>query len=152
MRLIALLCLRGFSPNLTGLAFAGVMSSWTPSEGEAAMLTCSILTRAVEGPAADVHDRMPVILPDEVQSAWIDPKQTDSEKALALAREKAVTAVEHFRVSPRVNNAKNQSAELIEPFENPAWLVTIIRSADCLISRLVGHLTQDSLPLSVATH
>jgi len=132
MRLIALLCLRGFSPNLTGLAFAGVISSWTPSEGEAAMLTCSILTRAVEGPAADVHDRMPVILPDEVQSAWIDPKQTDSEKALALAREKAVTAVEHFRVSPRVNNAKNQSAELIEPFENPAWLVTIIRSADCL--------------------
>ena len=48
------------------------------------------------------------------------PKQTDSEKALALAQEKAVTAVEHFRVSPRVNNAKNQSAELIEPFENPA--------------------------------
>ena len=76
----------------------------------------------------------------------------DSEKVLALAREKSVTALEQYAVSTRVSNAKNQSAELIEPFENPAWLVAIIRSADCLISRLVGHLTQDSLPLSVATH
>jgi putative SOS response-associated peptidase YedK len=102
------------------LAFAGVMSLWTTSEGEPAMLTCSILTRASEGPAADVHDRMPVILPDEAQSAWIDPKQTNSEKALALAQEKAVTAVQHHPVATRVNNAKNKGADLIEPFENPA--------------------------------
>jgi putative SOS response-associated peptidase YedK len=102
------------------LAFAGVMSSWTPAEGEPAMLTCSILTRAAQGPAADVHNRMPVILPYDVQSAWMDPKQTDSEKALAMANEKAVTSVEHYPVSTRVNNAKNQGAELIAPFENPA--------------------------------
>ena len=44
----------------------------------------------------------------------------DSEKVLALARENAVTAVDHHPVSTRVNNAKGQSAELIEPFENPA--------------------------------
>jgi putative SOS response-associated peptidase YedK len=102
-------------PNNRLLAFAGVMLSWTPSEGEPAMLTCSILTRAAEGPAADVHDRMPVILPDEAQSAWLDTKQTDSEKALVLAQEKAVTAVDHHSVATRVNNSKNQGAELIEP-------------------------------------
>ena len=89
-----------------------------PAEGEAPMLTCSILTRAAEGPAADIHDRMPVILPDDAQSTWIDPKQTDSEKALAL--EKAVTAVEHHPVATRVNNAKNEGAELIEPLETLA--------------------------------
>ena len=71
-------------PDNRVLAFAGVMSSWTSPEGEPTMLTCSILTRAAEGPAAQVHDRMPVILPDDAQSAWIDPGQTDSEKALAL--------------------------------------------------------------------
>jgi len=58
---------------------------------------------------------MPVILPDDIQSAWLNPKQTDSEKALALAQDKAVTAVEHYRVSPRVNNAKNEGADLIKP-------------------------------------
>jgi putative SOS response-associated peptidase YedK len=105
-------------PGIRPLTFAGVMSSWTSPEGKSAILTCSILTRAAEGPAAEVHDRMPVILPDEAQSAWIDLKQTDSEKALALAQERAVTAVEHYRVSPRVNNAKNEGAELIEPIDN----------------------------------
>ena len=102
------------------LAFAGVMSAWTSPEGEAAMLTCSILTRTAKGPPAQVHDRMPAVLPEEAQSAWVDPKQTDSEKALALAYEKAVTAVEHYRVSPRVNYSKNEGAELIEPLENVA--------------------------------
>ena len=56
-----------------------------------------------------------MILPDEPQSAWLDPKQTVGKEALALAKEKAVTAVEHHPVSKRVNNAKNQGAELIEP-------------------------------------
>jgi putative SOS response-associated peptidase YedK len=83
---------------------------WSPSEGESSMLTCSILTRAAEGPAADVHDRMPVILLEEALPAWVDPRQTDSEKALALAQEKAVTALEHYPVSTRVNNAKNEGA------------------------------------------
>ena len=63
-------------------------------------------------------DRMPVILPDEAQSAWLDPKQTDGEKALALAQENAVTAVEHYPVSKRVNNAKNEGVKLIEPIED----------------------------------
>jgi putative SOS response-associated peptidase YedK len=63
------------------------------------------------GPGADVHDRMPVILPEEAQPAWVDPRQTGSEKALALAQEKAVTALQHYPVSTRVNNAKNEGAD-----------------------------------------
>jgi putative SOS response-associated peptidase YedK len=84
------------------------------------MLTCAILTRAAESPATDVHDRMPVIQSGETQSAWLDPKQTDSKEALAQAQEKPVTAAEHHPVATRVNNAKNQRAELIEPIDNPA--------------------------------
>jgi len=42
-----------------------------------------------------------------------------SEKVSALAREKTVTALEHYPVSTRVNNPKNQGEALIEPFENP---------------------------------
>jgi putative SOS response-associated peptidase YedK len=86
------------------------MSSWSPPEGETSMLTCSILTRR-RGPAADVHRRMPVILPVEAQPAWVDPRQTGSEKALALAQEKAVPALQHYPVSTRVNNAKNEGAD-----------------------------------------
>ena len=72
---------------------AGVISLWTPPEGEPAMLTCSILTRAAEGPAADVHDHMPVILPQPAHSTWLHPEQTDAGKVLGIAREVAVTQV-----------------------------------------------------------
>jgi len=104
-------------PGNRVLAFAGVMSLWTPPEGEPAMLTCSILTRGAEGPAADVHDRMPVILPQQAHSTWLDPEQTDAGKVLGIAREVAVTQVEFYAVNQRVNNAKNQGAELVEPLQ-----------------------------------
>jgi putative SOS response-associated peptidase YedK len=97
------------------LAFAAVMSSWTPPDSDAAQLTCSILTHAAAGPAVQVHDRMPVILPQSAHSTWLDPEQTDAGKVLGIARELSVTQVEFHPVSPRVNNARNQGAELIEP-------------------------------------
>jgi putative SOS response-associated peptidase YedK len=99
------------------LAFAGVTSSWTPGEREPAMLTCSILTRAAEGPAAEIHERMPVVLPQPTHVAWLDPEQTDAGKVLGIAREVAVSQVEFYPVSKRVNNSKNEGAGLIEPLE-----------------------------------
>ena len=63
---------------------------------------------------------MPVILPQTVHDAWLDPKQSDAGKALELARRIHVTGVEYFPVSTRVNYAKNEGAELLEPFPNPA--------------------------------
>jgi putative SOS response-associated peptidase YedK len=50
----------------------------------------------------------------------LDPEQADAGKVLSIAREVAVTQVEFYPVSKRVNNAKNEGAELIAPFEIPA--------------------------------
>jgi len=49
--------------------------------------------------------------------AWLDPEQTDAGKVLGVAREVAVTQMEVYPVSKRVNYAKNEGAELIEPFQ-----------------------------------
>ena len=38
---------------------------------------------------------------------------------IALAREHPVTEFEHYPVSTLVNNAKNEGADLIEPFASP---------------------------------
>ena len=100
--------------------FAGLMCRWKAAERDAAILTAAIITRAAEGPAADVHTRMPVILPKDAEAAWMDSKQTDGQLALDLAQHTAVSAVVHHRVSSRVNNSKSAGAELIEPFPNPA--------------------------------
>lgn len=87
--------------------FAGLMSLWN------GRLTCALLTRAADGPAAEVHDRMPVVLPDEAMAGWLDPGLKD---AAAFAREHALTReFTHHPVSKRVNNARNEGPDLIEP-------------------------------------
>ena len=87
--------------------FAGLMSTWNGKR------SCALLTKAAEGPVAEVHDRMPVVLPDEAHPGWLDPALKDATefaRAHALARE-----FTHYPVSKRVNNARNEGPELIEP-------------------------------------
>lgn len=63
---------------------------------------------------------MPVILPHLAHLAWLDKEQTDAGKVLEMAREASVQQVEFYPVSTRVNYSKNEGAELLEPFPNPA--------------------------------
>lgn len=87
--------------------FAGLMSTWKEQ------LSCAILTRSAEGPATEIHDRMPVVLPDEAHAGWLDAGLRDAAeyaRAHALARE-----FMHYAVSKRVNNARNEGEDLIEP-------------------------------------
>ncbi len=78
------------------------------------------MTRDAVGPAAEVHSRMPVSLLKNSEAAWLDRTLTDAASAIEFARESAVTEFVHHPVNPRVNNARNEGAELIEPFPNPA--------------------------------
>ena len=95
--------------------FAGLASMWTPSEGEAPVLTCAILTQAASLSLAPVHDRMPVILPKEWYEAWADPTTTDAEIVTGMIRDYALRDFEHHAVRKLVNTAKNDGPELIEP-------------------------------------
>ncbi|MEO8340580.1 MAG: SOS response-associated peptidase family protein [Nitrospirota bacterium] len=106
-------------PDRMVFAFAGVMSRWKGLNDEPRVLTAAIITRAAEGAAADVHTRMPLILPKDAEAAWLDRGQVAGAKALEAANDAAVTAVELHAVSTRVNNSRNAGADLIEPFSNP---------------------------------
>lgn len=44
-----------------------------PREGGPAMMSYSMVTRASLARAADVHPRMPLLLPREAHDAWLDP-------------------------------------------------------------------------------
>ena len=80
----------------------------------------SILTRNAVGPAAEVHTRMPIVLPKEAESRWLDSDLTDAAKAIERARDSAMTEFVYYAVNPRVNNSRSEGPELIKPFENPA--------------------------------
>jgi putative SOS response-associated peptidase YedK len=92
------------------VCFAGLFSIWRDT------LSCAVLTTRALGPIAEVHERMPVVLPEAAHAAWLDPAQRDASVATALALEPMAPAdFEHFTVSRRVNDARNEGADLIEP-------------------------------------
>ena len=80
-------------------------------------LSCALLTKAAEGPAAEVHDRMPVVFDDDAHAGWLDPALKDAtDYARAHAQSRGII---HYPVSKRVNNARNEGADLIEALALP---------------------------------
>jgi putative SOS response-associated peptidase YedK len=94
-------------------AFAGIWSELLLPNGEL-VPAATILTTTPLGVAAQVHDRMPVILPAELQNRWLDPSARYKE----LLQPDADT-LELVPVSNLVNSAKNDDPRLIEPITLP---------------------------------
>ncbi|VTU00902.1 Uncharacterized protein OS=Geobacillus thermodenitrificans (strain NG80-2) GN=GTNG_1341 PE=4 SV=1: DUF159 [Gemmataceae bacterium] len=57
---------------------------------------------------AEVHDRMPVILPGEHYAEWLDPG-TDEARLLELLRPYPAELMVARDVGPAVNSSKNDS-------------------------------------------
>lgn len=95
------------------LGLAGLWESWRdPATGEPTE-SCTIVTIDAPGPLAEIHHRMPAVIAAEGIAAWLDPAQHD---AAALSRWLAApdaAAFQAYPVSRRVNNARNEGAELI---------------------------------------
>lgn len=94
--------------------FAGLVSLWTGAANGEPELTCAILTRSAASSIAGVHDRMPVVLPQKAFAAWLDP-DLDSAPAAAELLAQAQTEFEFYPVSTKVNNARTEGAELLQP-------------------------------------
>jgi len=90
-------------------AFAGIWSEQLLPNGELTR-AAAILTTTPRGVAAQVHDRMPVVLLPEVQNRWLDPSARYKELLQPDA-----DPLELVPISNLVNSAKNDDPRLIEP-------------------------------------
>lgn len=61
------------------LAMAGLWEVW--GHGEELVYTCSVVTTEAVGPLADVHDRMPLLLPPDRWEEWLGPVRTTAAGA-----------------------------------------------------------------------
>jgi len=91
-------------------AFAGILDRWKNPQGEV-IETCLVITTKPNALLADVHDRMPVILPIGHYDLWLDPgfKQTDDLKELLRPFEAEL--MKRYPVSTRVNLVKNDDPD-----------------------------------------
>jgi putative SOS response-associated peptidase YedK len=93
---------------------AGLYERWRPKDGEP-IETFTIVTTEANELIAKLHDRMPVILSDQDQKAWLDPANEDADALKALLKPYPPDEIRAYPVSTRVSNAKNEGPELIEP-------------------------------------
>ncbi|MEV6318781.1 SOS response-associated peptidase [Streptomyces sp. NPDC051776] len=121
------------------MAMAGLYEFWRDRTLPAAhprswWVTCTVVTTEAEtkplagaegaggdGPKAlaDIHPRMPLVLPPDRWAAWLDPSRTDPDDLRALLAPPPPGMMRAYPVSTDVSNVRNNGPELLEELEAP---------------------------------
>jgi len=96
------------------LAFAGLWEHWIGQDGSE-LETCVIVTTAANEMMTPLHARMPVILPPEEYSLWLDPAVDKPGPLAPLLAPRDWSDMQADAVSTYVNNARNEGPQCIEP-------------------------------------
>jgi putative SOS response-associated peptidase YedK len=102
------------------LAMAGLYEIWRdPTREDDDPLrfrwTCTVLTTSAEDDLGHIHDRMPLLVEPERYAAWLDPTAKDPEELRGLLVPAAPGRLVALPVSTKVNNVRNNGADLTEP-------------------------------------
>ncbi len=94
--------------------FAGLYEYGMSPEGTS-IGTCAIITTEANELMRPIHNRMPVILPKEHYTLWLDPTIEDETLLLPLLQPFASDEMEAYEVSRLVNSPRNNSPACIQP-------------------------------------
>jgi putative SOS response-associated peptidase YedK len=92
------------------LAMAGLFEFW--KDGDDWLVTTCVLTTSAPDELGRIHDRMPLLIPEEHWSGWLDPQHPPEPDMAVPAMSAGLRA---YPVSTTVNNVRNNGPELIEP-------------------------------------
>jgi len=109
-----------FRPAEDGVpfAFAGLWEQWSGAAGEE-LWSCTIITTEANALMAEIHHRMPVILPREHFDQWLDPAEQDSKQLEPLLEPCPPEWMTAYPVSTYVNRNSNEGPRCIERLEEP---------------------------------
>lgn len=98
-------------------ALAGLWETWQPEGMTEPLRSCTIITCPPNAVLAEIHHRMPVILPADAYPAWLSPEEQSSEVLQPLLVPYSGAEMEAYPVSRFVNRPANDSLECIAPLE-----------------------------------
>jgi putative SOS response-associated peptidase YedK len=85
---------------------AGLWEGWKDPESGEWLRTCMIITGEPNELVAQIHPRMPVILPERHHATWLG--ETDDGNLKALLVPYPADQMRMWEISPRVNSPKNE--------------------------------------------
>lgn len=97
------------------LALAGLWAGWKDPETETVRRTFTIVTTTPNDALADLHDRMPVLIPDAAWDRWLDPSPAEPGELIGLLQPTDEIALRVYAVNRDVNDVRRDGPELIEP-------------------------------------
>lgn len=99
------------------IVFAGLYESWHDTrsgvEPETRIRSCTIITTDASTDLRSIHDRMPVILDEQILDVWLDRDNDDQEELLSLLRPAPVGSIAYYPVDRRVGNVRNNDRQLL---------------------------------------
>jgi len=98
-------------PSREPFAFAGLWAAARRGDGST-LHSCAIVTCGPGEVVAPIHDRMPVILAEEGEGAWLDPEADPAQLRALLV---PTDDLEVTEVSDAVNDVRQDGPALIEP-------------------------------------
>jgi putative SOS response-associated peptidase YedK len=101
------------------MAFAGLYEVWRDrSEPDAPwMRSCAIVTTDANDKLAAIHERMPVVLPEDAWTEWLDAENHDTASLQHLLVPAPSDDFVAYPISTLVNKPENQGPELLEPID-----------------------------------
>lgn len=93
------------------LAMAGLWTWWSGGSGPG-LLTCTVLTTAAIGELAEIHDRMPLVLPAQSWRDWLSPTFGDPA-SLMVPPPELLERVEIRPVGAAVGDVRADGPDLV---------------------------------------
>ena len=98
------------------LGFAGLYEiRRDPNDPDHWLWTYTIVTTTTHDALGHVHDRSPVVVPNDMRDAWLDPSLTDLDTVHDLLASIPPADLEAYEVSTAVNSVRNNGPELVTP-------------------------------------
>ena len=98
-------------------ALAGLWETWQTENMDEPIHSCTIITCPPNALMAEIHHRMPVILPQDAYAEWLAPDEQSANTLQPLLVPYSDEEMEAYPVSRYVNRPTNDSPECIAPFE-----------------------------------
>jgi putative SOS response-associated peptidase YedK len=95
-------------------AFGGLWEEWHSSDGST-ILSCTIITTEPNDLAAPIHNRMPLILPEEAYATWLEPGEGNVSTLSKLLKPYPASEMQAYPVSQLVNSPANDIPEIVQP-------------------------------------
>lgn len=106
-----------------GIAMAAIFEDWTDpllaaGDPHRVRRSTTIITRDANGPAAEIHARMPIFLAPDDYNAWLGDSLSSATEAVELlltSSSRIARTLDLWPVSVRVGNVRNNDIALMAP-------------------------------------